>query len=71
MRDTNFCNRQYVILKVLWMFTAWQDDDSGASSTISKHLAQALFLVRSEHGCGLQVDVNVRVHRVVTEVVLG
>lgn len=53
------------------MFTAGQDDHPGPSSTVSEHLAQAFFLVRSEHSGGLQVDVDVGVYRVVTEVVLS
>lgn len=52
------------------MVTAGQNDHSGASSTVAEHLAQALFLVRSEHGGGLQVHVDVRVYCIVPEVVL-
>lgn len=39
-------------------------------ASVPEHLSEALLLVGAQHGRGLQVDVDVGVHRVVAEVVL-
>lgn len=39
-------------------------------ASVSEHFAQTLLLVGPQHGRGLQVDVDVRVHAVVAEIVL-
>lgn len=52
-------------------YTAGQHNDSRPSSAVAEHLPQTFLLIGSQDGRGLQVHVDVGVHRVIPEVVLG
>lgn len=49
--------------------TTRKDNDPGARAPIPKHLPQTLLLVRSKDSCGLQVNVDIRVDRIIPKVV--
>ena len=63
-----FKNKNWFLKAVL---TTRKNDDSWARTTVSEHLAQAFFLVRSQARARSQIDVDVSIARVVGEIVFS
>lgn len=49
--------------------TTRKNNDSWTCTPIPKHLSQALLLIRPKNSCGFQANVDIRVNRIIPEVV--
>lgn len=50
--------------------TTRKNNDPWTCTPIPKHLSQALLLIRPKNSCGFQANVDIRVNRIIPEVIL-